>query len=70
MSVMFYTSADCYSVKQACQKLDITLILGERLDLESIEDGKAKVNEAGQKVVRTVTGREIAADLLVRRKTL
>jgi len=46
--------------------MDVELILGERLDLSSTANGKAKVNALGQKVVRTVTGREIAADLLVR----
>lgn len=45
--------------------MGIKLILGERLDLSSVEDGAGSVNAKGQKVVRTVTGREIAADLLV-----
>ncbi|KAF9484578.1 FAD/NAD(P)-binding domain-containing protein [Pholiota conissans] len=52
-------------IRDACEKLDVKLILGERLDLDSVDDGKAKVNAAGQKIVRTVTGREIAADLLL-----
>ncbi|KAH9475074.1 Fe-regulated protein 8 [Psilocybe cubensis] len=56
---------DCFViVKSSCENMGVKLILGERLDLGSIENGQAKTNEAGQKVVRTVTGREIAADLL------
>jgi hypothetical protein len=47
----------------------IDLILGERLDMSSIDEqtrsGEA-VNSQGQRVVRTEKGREIAADLLVR----
>lgn len=42
------------------------MILGERLDLKSVEEVPPKRNEAGQRVVRTVKGRELAADLLVR----
>ena len=41
------------------------MILGERLDLESTKPEKVKLNEHGQRVVRTVKGREVAADLLV-----
>ncbi|KAF8196976.1 hypothetical protein BJ912DRAFT_954358, partial [Pholiota molesta] len=52
-------------IRDACENLGVNLILGERLDLSSVESGKAKINAAGQKVVRTVTGREIAADLLL-----
>ncbi|KAG6840156.1 hypothetical protein C0991_008561 [Blastosporella zonata] len=37
----------------------------ERLDLLSVNEEPEKVNESGQRVVRTVTGREIAADLLL-----
>ena len=47
----------------------IDLILGERLDMSSVDEqtrsGKA-VNSQGQRIVRTEKGREIAADLLVR----
>ncbi|KAF8151450.1 hypothetical protein B0H34DRAFT_727629 [Crassisporium funariophilum] len=52
-------------IMSTCVDMDIEVILGERLDLDSIEDGKAKVNPLGQKVVRTNKGREIAADLLL-----
>jgi len=44
--------------------MDIELIFGECLDPSSVENGKAKVNELGQKAVRTFTGREIATDPL------
>lgn len=46
----------------------IDLILGERLDLSTIDPktGTSKsVNAQGKRVVRTEKGREIAADLLV-----
>ncbi|KAJ3497804.1 hypothetical protein NLJ89_g10300 [Agrocybe chaxingu] len=52
-------------ILRSCENMDIEVILGERLDMDSVEDGKGKHNERGQKVVRTVTGREIAADLLL-----
>ncbi|PPQ85979.1 hypothetical protein CVT25_001678 [Psilocybe cyanescens] len=52
-------------ISSSCEAMGINLILGERLDLGSIEKGEAKTNEAGQKIVRTVTGRKIAADLLL-----
>ncbi|PPQ72680.1 hypothetical protein CVT24_012658 [Panaeolus cyanescens] len=52
-------------ILSTCKEIGIELILGERLDLDSIEEGSAKLNAQGQKVVRTVTGREIAADLLM-----
>lgn len=44
---------------------NIDVILGERLDLSSVDEEPEKTNEHGQRIVRTVTGREIAADLLV-----
>ncbi|KDQ22877.1 hypothetical protein PLEOSDRAFT_1050631 [Pleurotus ostreatus PC15] len=46
-------------------KLGVDVILGERLDLKSVEEVPPKRNEAGQRVVRTVKGRELAADLLM-----
>ncbi|CAA7264541.1 unnamed protein product [Cyclocybe aegerita] len=52
-------------ILRSCENLDIEVILGERLDMDSVEDGKGKDNKRGQKVVRTITGREIAADLLL-----
>lgn len=66
VSFNIYLLTIYFSVRSTCEALDVELILGERLDLSSIESGKAKENALGQKVVRTVTGREIAADLLVR----
>ncbi|KAF8641752.1 hypothetical protein AX16_009829 [Volvariella volvacea WC 439] len=50
-------------ILETLQKTDIDVILGERLDLQSIS--KDTVNESGQRVVKTVTGREVAADLLL-----
>ncbi|TFK38590.1 hypothetical protein BDQ12DRAFT_683879 [Crucibulum laeve] len=50
---------------KSMESAEIEVILGERLDLSTIEGGNAKVNSLGQKVVRTVQGREIAADLLL-----
>uniref|UniRef100_A0A8H7XP61 FAD/NAD(P)-binding domain-containing protein n=1 Tax=Psilocybe cubensis TaxID=181762 RepID=A0A8H7XP61_PSICU len=41
-------------IKSSCENMGVKLILGERLDLGSIENGQAKTNEAGQKVVRTL----------------
>lgn len=46
-------------------ELGVDLILGERLDLESTKSDNIKLNASGQRVVRTLTGREVAADLLV-----
>ncbi|KAG6918008.1 hypothetical protein DXG01_017018 [Tephrocybe rancida] len=37
----------------------------ERLELLSVEEQPEKLNERGERVVRTLTGREIAADLLL-----
>lgn len=51
------------TVLRSLEAADVEIILGERLDLESAKSGK--VNDRGQRVVRTMNGREIAADLLV-----
>lgn len=50
------------------EDLRIDVILGERLDLSSVQSTAASsdVNECKEKIVRTEKGREIAADLLVR----
>lgn len=54
------------SVLRSLRDADIEVILGERLDLGSIENGQGTVNvTTGRKVVRTVKGREIEADLLL-----
>lgn len=45
---------------------NIDVILGERLDLDSVNEDPPKRNENGQRIVRTLKGREIAADLIVR----
>ncbi|KAG6902060.1 hypothetical protein C0995_004906 [Termitomyces sp. Mi166 len=44
---------------------NIDVILGERLDMSSVKERPEKLNERGQRIVRTVAGREIAADLLL-----
>ncbi|KAG6856063.1 hypothetical protein H0H87_007719 [Tephrocybe sp. NHM501043] len=44
---------------------NIDVILGERLDLSSVDEQPEKFNERGQRVVRTMAGREIAADLIL-----
>ncbi|SJK99610.1 uncharacterized protein ARMOST_02918 [Armillaria ostoyae] len=41
--------------------LNVEMILGERLYMSSVD----KVNDAGQRVVRTQSGKEIAADVLL-----
>ncbi|KAH6905159.1 hypothetical protein BKA70DRAFT_1293604 [Coprinopsis sp. MPI-PUGE-AT-0042] len=55
-------------VRKTLETQEVDLILGERLDLSSVDlstnSGK-KTNAKGQRIVRTVTGREIAADLLL-----
>ncbi|KAK1224814.1 hypothetical protein PQX77_012268 [Marasmius sp. AFHP31] len=52
-------------VLKGLESLNVNVILGERLDLTSANDANAKLNERGQRVVRTVKGREIAADLVM-----
>lgn len=45
---------------------NIQVILGERLDMQSILfDDAIKLNKLGQRVARTLQGREVAADLIV-----
>lgn len=52
-------------VLKGLESLNVNVILGERLDLDSADDANAKLNERGQRVVRTLKGREIAADLVM-----
>ncbi|KAF8994272.1 hypothetical protein BDQ17DRAFT_1367175 [Cyathus striatus] len=52
-------------ISEYMHSVGIELILGERLDLSSLENEKAKVNPEGKKVVRTEKGREISTDLLL-----
>lgn len=44
---------------------NINLILDERLDLSSIDEEPGKTNELGQRIVRTTTGRDIVADIIL-----
>lgn len=55
-------------VRKTCETEEIDLILGERLDLSTVDlatNAGKEINAQGQRIVRTVTGREIAADLLL-----
>ena len=53
------------TVLDTLQASDIQVILGERLDMNSTSDTVIKTNERGQRIVRTMQGREVAADLIV-----
>ncbi|KAG7449907.1 FAD/NAD(P)-binding domain-containing protein [Guyanagaster necrorhizus] len=48
-------------IVQSLTALNVEMILGERLDMNSVDN----VNDAGQRIVRTESGKEIAADLLL-----
>ncbi|KAF5339311.1 hypothetical protein D9611_009916 [Ephemerocybe angulata] len=52
-------------IRKTMELQEIDLILGERLDLSTVDEEKKVVNAQGQRVVRTEKGREIAADLLL-----
>ena len=47
------------------EDLGVNLVLGERLDLESTRPEKLKFNLRRQRVVKTMSGRDVAADLMV-----
>ncbi|KAI5890714.1 FAD/NAD(P)-binding domain-containing protein [Schizophyllum commune H4-8] len=44
-------------------RLNINVVLGERLDVRSVAEKQS--SESGERVVRTVSGRELAADLVL-----
>ncbi|KAJ3980893.1 FAD/NAD-binding domain-containing protein [Lentinula detonsa] len=44
---------------------NIQVILGERLDTRSVLEGRTKFNGRGQRVIKTLQGREVAADLIL-----
>ncbi|KAG2136596.1 uncharacterized protein EDB93DRAFT_1253891 [Suillus bovinus] len=50
---------------QGLQELNICVILGERLDFESLQHKSTDQGSSEPRVVRTVSGREISADLLL-----
>ncbi|KAF9257141.1 FAD/NAD(P)-binding domain-containing protein [Marasmius fiardii PR-910] len=52
-------------VLKGLESLGVNVILGERLDMTSVKDEPVKFNELGQRVVRTVKGRELAADYIM-----
>ena len=45
-------------------RLNVNVVLGERLDVHSVAERKS--TESGERVVRTTSGREVTADLVVR----
>ena len=53
------------TVLKTLEDIGVDLILGERLDIESTKAENIKFNARGQRVVRTLAGREVAADLMV-----
>ncbi|THH06413.1 hypothetical protein EW145_g4104 [Phellinidium pouzarii] len=52
-------------IMKSMEDFRIDLVLGERLDLKSTLPENVKLNERGQRIVRTLKGREVAADLLL-----
>ncbi|KAL1743877.1 hypothetical protein HDZ31DRAFT_39943 [Schizophyllum fasciatum] len=44
-------------------RLNVNIIMNERIDMKSVAD--RKTNDAGERVIRTESGRELAADLLL-----
>ena len=45
------------------ERLKVEVILGERIDMRSIEDKKS--NQADERMARTTSGRELTADFIV-----
>ncbi|KAL0949534.1 hypothetical protein HGRIS_009584 [Hohenbuehelia grisea] len=60
-----YTQPMHDEVVKSMKGLNIEVILGERLDLDSTREDPPKRDEAGRRIVRTLAGRELAADLLL-----
>ncbi|KIK38410.1 hypothetical protein CY34DRAFT_809374 [Suillus luteus UH-Slu-Lm8-n1] len=50
---------------QGLQELNVRVVLGERLDFESLQHTSAKKGSSELRVVRTLSGQEISADLLL-----
>ncbi|KAG2136598.1 uncharacterized protein EDB93DRAFT_1302934 [Suillus bovinus] len=50
---------------QGLQELNVRVILGERLDFESLQHKSTNQGSSEPRLVRTVSGREISADLLL-----
>ncbi|KDN33485.1 hypothetical protein RSAG8_13421, partial [Rhizoctonia solani AG-8 WAC10335] len=53
-------------INKTMHKLDVNLILGQRLDLKTTLPENAEYDEKGQRVVKTESGKRICADLVVR----
>lgn len=52
-------------VNKTMTDLGVTVLLGQRLDLRTTLPENAEYNERGERIVRTVSGRVVAADLIV-----
>ena len=50
-------------VLRQMERLKVEVILGERIDMRSIEDKKS--NQAGERMARTTSGRDLTADFIV-----
>jgi hypothetical protein len=50
---------------QGLQELNVRVILGERLDFESLQQAPGTKRSSEPRIVRTLSGQEISADLLV-----
>ncbi|KAH7925986.1 FAD/NAD(P)-binding domain-containing protein [Leucogyrophana mollusca] len=52
-------------ILQSLVELNVEVITGERLDLQSVHETSGQKTATGSRMVRTMSGREIAADLLL-----
>lgn len=59
------TKLRCGAALQGLQELNVRVILGERQDFTSIQHTSATKKSSEPRVVRTLSGQEISADLLV-----
>ena len=59
------TKLRCGAALQGLQELNVRVILGERLDFESLQQTSATKRSSEPRVVRTLSGQEISANLVV-----
>ncbi|KAG8683983.1 hypothetical protein FRC08_013964 [Ceratobasidium sp. 394] len=52
-------------IHETMTELGVTVILGERLDIQTTLPENAEYNERGERIVRTLSGRAVAADLVL-----
>ncbi|KAG8739616.1 hypothetical protein FRC10_005387 [Ceratobasidium sp. 414] len=52
-------------IHETMADLGVTVLLGERLDLQTTLPENAEYNERGERIVKTVSGRGVAADLVL-----